>query len=225
MFKKKKCPECRKKINGKYDFCPYCGNIIEEEDEDWGMLGKKDNINMNNEIKLPFGFNTIFNSLMNSLSKEMNELNKTSVIQNQNQEKKKAGIVKSGISINISSSGNAQPNVSVSYFGDEKTKNQKNKKIKEAESKLFSDEKTEEFLNLSKEEPKTDLRRLSKKIVYEIELAGVVSIEDVSVIKLENSIEIRAIAKDRAYFKIIPINLPLVNYDFSDERLILELAA
>ncbi len=224
MFNKKNCPKCRKKINKKYDFCPYCGNIIENNEGDYGMLGKNDLINMNNGIKLPFGFNTIFNSLMNSLSKEMTELNRENALEN-NQEKRKTGIAKNGISINISSSGNAPPKVSVSYFGDEKIKNQKERKVKEAESKFFSEEKTKKFLNLAKEEPKADLRRLSKKVVYEIKLSGVNSIEDVSVIKLENSIEIRAIAKNKAYFKVIPINLPLVDYDFSDEKLVLELKA
>ncbi|MDO8528555.1 MAG: zinc ribbon domain-containing protein [Nanoarchaeota archaeon] len=218
---KKNCSKCGKRIKGVYEFCPYCGNIIENREEDWGMLGKNDLVNKNNEIKLPFGFNTIFNSLMNSLNKEMAELNKTSAIQDQ--DKRKTGLVKNGISINISSSGNAPPKVSVSYFGDEKAK--KSKKVKEAEPRLFSDIKTKKFLSLSKEEPKTSLRRLSKKIVYEIELTGVSSIEDVSIVKLENSIEIRAIAKDKAYFKIIPINLPLIDYDFLDEKLILELKA
>jgi hypothetical protein len=221
MFKKTNCSKCGKKINDKYDFCPYCGNVIENSEEDFGMLGKNDSVKEENEVKLPFGFNTIFNTLMNSLSKEMNELNKTGAVQDKN----KTGIAKNGISINISSAGNAPPNISVSYLGDGKTNNQKNKKVKEAESRLFSDKKTKEFLNLPKEEPKTDLRRLSKKVVYEIELIGVASIEDVSVTKLENSIEIRAIAKDKAYFKIIPINLPLVDYEFSDEKLVLELKA
>ena len=41
--------------------------------------------------------------------------------------------------------------------------------------------------------------------------------------KLENSIEIKALAKNKAYVKRIPINLPIINYDFSKEKLVLEL--
>ncbi len=40
--------------------------------------------------------------------------------------------------------------------------------------------------------------------------------------KLENSIEIKAITKDKAYFKIIPLNLPIINYNILKEKLILE---
>ena len=44
MFKKNECKKCRKKINDKYEFCPYCGSSLNEnfKNEDWGMLGKND---------------------------------------------------------------------------------------------------------------------------------------------------------------------------------------
>jgi HSP20 family molecular chaperone IbpA len=209
MFKKNNCSKCGKKIDKKYDFCPYCGNVIENNQEDWGMLGKND-IKGFEKTQNPFEkitesmLSKMLGSAMKMLEKEMQkEMNS-----------QKNDMPKANIRLMINGK-------EISLNNTEK----KPKKVKEAESKMFSEDKSKEFLKLSKEEPKTDLRRLSKKVIYEIELAGVTSIEDISVIKLENSIEIRAIAKDKAYFKIIPINLPLVDYDFSDETLVLELKA
>ena len=66
---------------------------------------------------------------------------------------------------------------------------------------------------------------MSNKVIYEIELPGVKSTEDVSIIKLENSIEIKAVTKDKSYFKLLPIKLPISGYKVADEKLILELSA
>jgi HSP20 family molecular chaperone IbpA len=76
---------------------------------------------------------------------------------------------------------------------------------------------------LERKEPKTNIRRLSNRVVYELEMPGVESLEDISIIKLENSIEIKAISKNKAYVKVIPINLPITNYNLSEGKLILEL--
>ena len=79
------------------------------------------------------------------------------------------------------------------------------------------------FANLRKTEPKTKLKRLGDTIIYEIELPQVESIENISIIQLESSIEIKAVSKENAYSKLIPINLPITNFNFSNEKLILEM--
>ena len=66
------------------------------------------------------------------------------------------------------------------------------------------------------------MRRLSNKVVYEIEIPEVAE-EDVSIIKLENSIEIKAISKDKSYKKLISIDLPIKSYKITNGKLILEL--
>jgi hypothetical protein len=40
---------------------------------------------------------------------------------------------------------------------------------------------------------------------------------------LENSIEVKAFAKDKAYYKFLPVSLPLLKYDLANGRLTLEL--
>ena len=54
-------------------------------------------------------------------------------------------------------------------------------------------------------------------------MPGVKSIKEISIRKLEKSIEIRAVSKDKAYSKIIPVNLPILDYELEKGKLILEL--
>jgi hypothetical protein len=217
MLRKQKCSRCGEKISGKYEFCPYCGNHIDKENkEDWGMLGKNDFMQNNqaNPFGIPPGLNSIFNFLMKNLNNQFDNLDK---------EAKKGN--KTGISISISNSGEGPPKISVNQMGNSNQNKEKKVKIKEAPSKTFSEENIKKFQNLSRKEPETEMRRFSDKIVYEVKLPGVVSINDVSIVKLENSIEIRAVAKSKAYSKIIPINLPILNYILSKGKLVLELKA
>ena len=217
MFKKKECKKCNKKINEKYEFCPYCGSYLHKEykKENNGMLGKDDFMPSMDKIEFPLGFNTLFNSLVRTLDKQFNQVDKKF-------KKDLTKPIKKGISINISSFGNEPPKIKITTYRDNKRLLQNKREQKKPFSKSFSEEKIKEFSKLPREEPKTNLRRLSNKVIYEIEMPKVKTINDISIIKLESSVEIRAIAKDKAYFKLIPINLPLINYHFSKERLILE---
>jgi len=221
MFNKKNlCTKCKKKIEDKYAFCPYCGHRMNaENEEDWGMLGKNDFINPAESVKLPMGLNSIFNALIKQLSKEMDSQLKNNLL---NETKDPKNIKRGNLSISISTLGGGPPKIKVTQLpNSQKTHLEKeDRKFKQMQ---FSKEKIKEFTDLPREEPKTSVRRFSDKIVYEIEIPEVKSIEDVSIIKLENSIEIKAIGKEKAYTKIISINLPIQDYDLSDGKLILEL--
>jgi hypothetical protein len=215
MFKKKECNKCKKKMNETYDFCPYCGSSSNENSkEDWGMLGKNDLLPSNNEIKLPMGLKFLVNTLMKNLNGQLENLEK----ENRNPNTIKKG----GISINISTSGNRLPAIRINPSKN----NPKFKQVVKEEIQMptsFSEKNLKKFSNLPREEPLTNVRRLSDKVIYEINLPEVKSIEEVSITKLENSIEVKAISKDKAYFKLIPINLPLRNYNLSEGKLVLEL--
>lgn len=214
MFKKEKCRKCSKKIEEKYSFCPYCGTPVNSENEEkWGMLGKNDIESLTKELKLPLGFNTIFNSLMKNLSKEFET-------QMKDVQPEKKTIKKDGISISISTFGNGAPKIKVSELGKKSTTKKETEKFKQ---NMFTKEKAQEFVESPREEPKTNIRRLSNKVIYELEMPDVSGIENVSIIKLENSIEIKAIGKGKSYSKMIPINLPIRSYDLSEGKLILEL--
>ena len=223
MFKKKTCKNCGEKINEKYNFCPYC-RVPLNEGEDWGMLGKNDFMFPREEIRLPMGLNTIFNSLMNSLNKQFNELDRDM----KEEKKSKTSAKKGGISISISTSGNLPPEIKVKSLGDIPDFKEREKKMKKKVKGLKIDNlknKSKKFAGLPKKEPITDIRRFSNRVVYEIRMPGVKSMKDVSIIQLENSIEIKALARDKVYSKLIPINLPIRDYNLEKGKLVLELEA
>ncbi|MBW6442206.1 zinc ribbon domain-containing protein [Patescibacteria group bacterium] len=230
MFKRKKCKNCGERIEGDYRFCPYCGFSLKERhqkeyENDFGLLGRNDF--SSEEFMLPRGFNT----LINSLFKNLNSLNKLGDFSSEKdlefEDDKKKGIrKKGGIGISIYSSGNKPPEIKVTSFGNIPKFKDKEKQIKEiTENKEINFPKIDpkKFLGLPKKEPETAIRRLSDKIIYEIRLPGVKSMKDISIVQLENSIEIKAKAKDHIFYKIISLDLPIREYNFSKEKLVLEL--
>jgi len=214
MFGKKKCNKCNSKIDKDFDFCPHCGNYI-EDNEDFGLLGKNDFTPSKTQVKLPLGFDLLFRTLVKELDKQFKEMDK------ELGEKKKMPKNSGGISISISSFGNQPPKVMVNSYGP--AFRQKEQEIKKQFKKEFSEEHLEKLSNLPKTEPTTNIKRLSNKLLYEVDMPEVKSIKDISIIQLENSIEIKAIGKNKAYFKLIPFSLPIKKQKFSKGKLLLEL--
>lgn len=211
MFKNIKCPKCGKTTKEKNSFCPSCGtNLKKNSQKDYGLLGQDDFPEAPkklNEIQLPAGLGIIFNSLMKNLDKQLRAMNE------EFEESPSTKPKKRGISISIST-------------GIPKEFNPKSQ-IPEATNKVahsFSIEKQKQIRNLKKLEPKTEIRRLSDRLIYDLEMPGVKTLEDVSITNLENSIEIKAIAKKEYYYKIIEINFPIIDYSLNNEILTLELS-
>ncbi len=227
MFKKKSCRKCGEKTSDKHKFCSNCGHSMSNNsnDDDWGLLGKDDTSqNAEDLFSMPFGgisgkmINKMFGSVMNMLEKEMTkEFSKTN-----SQPSRK---IPQGTNVRLMINGQ-EINLNNIENPEIKAKKQKTpKKLKEVPSTHFSQEDLKKFSNLPKQEPTTNIRRLSNKVVYEINMPEVKSIKDVSIMRLENSIEIKAVGKKKAYFKLIPISLPITDYNVSKGKLILELEA
>jgi len=225
MFSKKiSCQRCGKKTSRKNSFCPYCGIPLAKrsEREDFGMLGEDDSFKevetISNSLFSRMGglsggiMNKMISSTMKMLEKEMEkEMQKGAKIQNQENSapRTKIRLMVNGKEINLNNG----------IENDAKKEKQKEKVIR---FKKFSEEQAKKFSKLKKKEPKTELKRIADNISYEIDIPGVNSFEDVSIIPLENSIEIKAIAKEKAYSKSIPLNLPISDYNFSKGLLVLE---
>ncbi len=224
MFKRKICKNCGEKTNEKHNFCPYCRAPLNEPlDEDWGMLGKNDFISPPEEIRLPMGLSTLFNSVMKNLNKQFTELDRKT-----QEEKSRSNTKKGGISISISTSGSLPPEIRVKSFGDVHEFQEKEKKINKKINGLRVGDLQKKFKKssgLPKKEPETNIRRFSNKVIYEIKMPGVKSMKDISIAQLENSIEIKALAKDKVYSKLIPISLPIRKYNLEKGKLVLELEA
>ena len=116
MFGKKRCPKCGEKISNSYNFCPYCKSQLKNipdfsDDEDWGLLGKNDFVS-NEEIRLPMGFNALFNSLIKNLNNQFKE------IENIDDRQKKIRMKSGVIGISIYTSGYKPPEIKVTSFGN-----------------------------------------------------------------------------------------------------------
>lgn len=208
----KKCSRCNRKIQKDFDFCPYCGTNLgkERDSRDYGFLGKDDFLGLDNmNIQLPGGFDKLLNGLMKQLDSQMRGLDKEI-------KGNKLPVNGKGISISISTSTGKPPQIKVNGVPQEKI----GKEIT-IKNKINSD-KIKEASKLPREEAKTEVRRFSNKIAYEISLPGIKKLEEIIVNKLENSIEIKAFSSNKVYFKLIPLNLPLTDYKLENEKLILE---
>src|SRR3989344_4097346 len=77
----KRCVRCGKKIGKGFEFCPYCGvpsHDKKNEESDYGFLGK-DDFEENFQgggVRMPFGFNMIFSSLLKEADKQFRELDR-----------------------------------------------------------------------------------------------------------------------------------------------------
>jgi hypothetical protein len=72
-------------------------------------------------------------------------------------------------------------------------------------------------------EPETNVKRMNHEMIFTLKLPGVKRKEDIDLQIFPNSVEIRALAKDKGYFKIInvPPHYSLVDKKFENEELVL----
>ncbi len=213
MFNRKVCNKCGEKINPKHNFCPECGKPLKENKSDYGLLGKNDSAEINEMQNIFSGFgggmmNKMLNNAMKMLEKEMQK--DFSELNNQ---------PKTNFELFINGKRVSPDKIKVT----KKPMQQKQVVAKKDLNIHLSPKSKQRFLKMKKQEPSTNIKRLSDKIIYEINLPEVKSIEDISIIQLENSIEIKAVSEKKAYEKIINLNLPIINYGLSDGKLILEL--
>ncbi|MEA3413962.1 MAG: hypothetical protein U9Q99_00335 [Nanoarchaeota archaeon] len=204
MVRKKLCPKCNSKIKNSYNFCPSCGNQLKQS-SNFGMLGQNDFIEDSNSFQ-NFGggmINKMLGGAIKMLEKEITkEMKKNSP---EIQPKTRMKLMINGKEIS--------PN-----------KIQEKKPIQSLPIN-FSKESLEKYKTLLKKEPISNMKRFEDKIEYEIKIPGVESIKDISIINLENSLEVKAIAKKQGYFKIVPFNLPLKKFSLLKGILTLEMDA
>lgn len=206
MFNKTNCPRCNNKFSKKYNFCPYCGHNMRGTEKFFEP-----------SFNLGFPFNAIFKQLEKQIEKEMRSIDK-------NMDKSlldmddPTPLVK-GLTIKIDSS-NGTPVIKVS--SSNKSENEVVPRERVGLKTNIDEKKAEEISRLPKEEAKTTVRRLTDRIIYELDIPGV-NKEDIIVTRLQNSIEIKAFSKDKAFFKLIPVSLPILNSKLEEGKLVLEL--
>jgi len=224
MFRRKiTCVRCRNKIDREFSYCPFCGAKIEKKKSS-GWLDEPLDFN---EIGMRFPFSSLFKEIDKHLKDFDQVLWPKRIESKEKSEGKERPFTRSGgVSISISSTG-GEPIIRVKPFSFGKPiKGIREEVIKVKEpvikTKRLSKQEAEALLKLPKAEPSTKVRRLTDRIIYEIDLPGVQE-KDVVVNKLQNSIEIKAFTKNKAFFKLIPIALPILRYYLEKGKLIVEL--
>ncbi len=209
-----RCPVCGAPVEDDWEFCPKCGANLRSR-EFFEDVFKKIEKEMKEEM------DNLFNSTFEAID--------ISPFFTKPEKPKRAGF-----SIRIVQEGGKKPRIDVKTFGDIK----KEDIIKEVNSKFrvgvpslvkekagsSGGERIVKREPKVTEEPRTYVRRTEDKVIVEIEIPDIKREEDISVQELENSVEIKAFAGDKAYFKIItkPPEYRLSAKRFENGKLYLE---
>jgi len=224
MFKKR-CKKCDKKVDRSFDFCPYCGIPIRDPEE-YGMLGRTDNLEEFKSSPLGLGMPTSFGSFTGNfmekmlgnafkmLEKEMRNMDRTDI----NKIPRSRGIpLKTNFQLFVNGKKVNFPEFQ-EHMKNEELPKEEVQKIPE-----ISEETLKSASKLPRKEAKTKLTRLKDKIIYELDTPGLSKIQNVLISKLENSIEVKAYTDKAVYIKTLPGKLPLKKYSIiPEEKLILE---
>ncbi len=116
-----------------------------------------------------------------------------------------------GVSITITSDNASPPKINVQTYGGHKHHHEH--KLEEKPVRIPQ----------TTEEPETKIQKTQNKQIITLNLPDVRNLEDIEIKQLDQSIEIKAFAGDKAYFKLIPIpSNAMVNNEFKDGVLKIE---
>jgi HSP20 family molecular chaperone IbpA len=193
MFEKKVCPNCGERIKEGWKFCPHCGEEIEVE-----KPGEK----------APFG------SIFGDIDKEFERMDKMFGFDSFKLPtfRIKPGMKGGGISITVQSGTGMKPKVEVKTSGEYKNLEPELKRrlgvkpaIEEVEEERVEKKKREAKPPKVTEEPETEVQTVGNKQIISIKLPEVKNEDDIEIKKLEQSMEVKALVNDKAYFKLIPV--------------------
>ncbi len=237
-----RCPNCGRGVEGGWNYCPNCGARFRRDF--FSSIFDRMFSSMDRELR----------EMDRMMEKNIEALDispffgQARSAQNHQRGRPFRAPIKpqgSGFSIRIKRSGRDPPRVSVRTFGNvdrERIREQiqsqlgfrgmdKAKRIPKW-SMSYAKGPPEEVAqqeSLHKEpksvhEPRTEVRRLGDMVAVDLEMPGVKSLKDIDIKELESSIEVRAVAGDKAYFKILtkPGQFRLAKRAFSEGILHLE---
>jgi len=204
MFESKRCRKCGKGLKNDWKYCPFCGegteyrrpyrDIFENIDEEFERIDKKFGPIF---VKFPkFDMESPF----------------------------KGG----GINIVIKSGTGMRPKIDVKTSGNyRKLEPQIKRRLgvggEIEEVKEGREEKQKIRVPKITEEPETKVEKHGNEETITIKLPDVKKLDDIEIRKLGQSIEIKAFAGDKAYFKLIPIRPNVQISDRSFENGILKI--
>jgi len=206
MFESKKCKNCGKGLKDEWVACPYCGTSTKER---------------------PRRQYDMFQEFEKDIEREFERIDKFGPRFFKFPRVDVMPFRGGGISITIKSGTGVRPKVDVRTSGEyRKIEPQIKRKLGVREGL----EETEEFKPERKppkitEEPETKVDKTGDKQLITIKIPDVKTVENIDIRKLEQSLEVKAFAGDKAYFKLIPINpnAQILNRSFKNGVLRIEL--
>lgn len=172
-----------------WEYCPYCGARLEKRDIFERFPGIID-----------------FGPLFKDIDREFRRMEEMfrELRARKEEEFKPEEIFKSpyrggGVSIRITSEAGKEPRIEVKTFGDYKEHEP------EIRKRFGIPEAKERAPPKVTEEPETRIERVEGKLIFRIKVPGVKSEEDVEIQRMEESIEVRAYAEDKAYFTLFSV--------------------
>lgn len=229
-----KCARCGSNVDDKWVFCPKCGN----------ELKRKRNI---------FDIFSHFNREFEAMDKQIKQMDKRFERSFEAMDLSpffRQAPKGRGFKIKITRQNNEQPKVSVETFGGVKKEDveqqlkrqlgggqpiriritpvRPGQQTARPQPSPVQRPASQKELPIPKttEEPKTEVRRVDSKVMVDMELPGVKSIEDIRINDMPESVEVRAVAGDKGFFKILtkPGQFRVSSKSFSKGKLHLEFA-
>ncbi|MGV8142696.1 MAG: hypothetical protein ACP5NS_03610 [Candidatus Pacearchaeota archaeon] len=213
MFGSKKCERCTGKLKDEFSFCPFCGLDLRNpttEARDFGMLGKNDSVFGapmlgGGATGLPGDFSNIFAQVMKMMEGQ---------IKNMNPENLDFGDSKPEV--------RRLPNGFQIKIGPAMQQHNHKQKAPEVKPRVISEEQRARMVKLPRAEAKTQVRRLSDKVIYELVTPGVETTDDIFVSKVESGYEVKAVGNKKVYLNSLQIDLPIKKYSVKDNRVTIE---
>jgi len=209
-----KCPNCGSELEKNWQFCPKCGKILKQETFD--DIFKT----VFNQIDFQNLFDQVKKNMedMDDFEKNFEVLDLSPFFKPQTK--------KQGFTIKIRRSGDKKPKVEVDTFGGVNKEALRKEVYEELGIKPETDVKKvkERFVKAKTTvEPKANVKRVDSKVLVDIDLPKVKE-NDITIKQLENSVEVRAVTKDKAYFKLLtkPAQFRISKKSFEKGKLHLE---
>lgn len=201
-----KCPNCGYDTEEGWDYCPRCGF----------KLGGRRFSDIFSRVEKGFG------EMDRSFDKNFEVFDISPFFR-----KSPKG---SGFTVRITQSTGKKPRVDIRTYGDVDRKRVEEKlKIMGLSSKSGTPgeggitERKRELPGIT-EEPRTEVKRIGDRIVVDMEMPGIKGEKEIEISPLENSIEVKAVSDEKAYFKILtkPPDSRIIEKEFSKGKLHIE---
>jgi len=179
MFESKKCKNCGKSLKKDWVACPYCGEGARERIRARGYV---------DDIEKEF---ERIDKMMGPRFIRFPRINLESPF-------------RGGINIVIRGETERKPRIDVKTSGEYKKLEPQIKKKLGIRERVEDKVKRKHKIPKITEEPETKIKRIGNKQTISIKLPDVKNVKDIEIRKLQQSLEVKAFARDKAYFKLIP---------------------